>query len=104
LSSPTSRSMELLRKDGATVAIVERWCSFTRKRYDLFGIIDLLAVKEGETIAVQTTSYSNVSARVKKIEESEHIAAIRKAGWRVLVHGWKKNKAGRWECRVVDVS
>ena len=66
LSSPTSRSMELLRKDGATVAIVERWCSFTKRRYDLLGLSTCFAVKEGETIAVQTTSYSNVSARGEK--------------------------------------
>lgn len=104
MSSPTQRSLKLLRDEGYTVAIVERWCSFTRKRYDLYGIFDLLCVGNGRTLAVQTTSASNVSARIRKIAESEHIAAVRADGWACEVHGWLKNSKGRWVCRRVDVS
>jgi hypothetical protein len=103
VSSPTQRSLKYLRDDGWTVAIVEHWNSFVRKRYDLFGIIDLLCVKDGVTMGVQTTSYSNVSARVKKIADSEHIAALREAEWIIHVHGWHK-VGHRWQVRVVDVS
>jgi hypothetical protein len=102
--SPTQRSLKLLRDEGWRVAVVEHWNHFAKIRQDLFGIIDLLCVKDGVTMGVQTTSYSNVSARVKKIADSEHIAALREADWVVRVHGWHKKANGRWDVRIVDVS
>lgn len=102
--SPTQRSLKKLRDEGWLVAITERWNPHAKIRQDLFGFVDLLAVKDGQTLAVQTTSGANVSARVKKIADVESLPAIRKAGWSVHVHGWRKLKTGRWECRVVDCS
>lgn len=101
--SPTQRSKKHLEEQGYRVAIVEHWNAYARIRQDLFGFVDLLAIREGETLAVQTTSGSNVSARVRKIEEHENLAAVRKAGWRIAVHGWRKLK-GRWALREVDIS
>lgn len=102
--TPTQRSLAHLRREGYEVAIVEHWNSFIRRRQDLFGIIDLLAVREGETLGVQTTSGSNVSARVRKIAEAAITPTLRKAGWTLHVHGWRKGANGRWALRVVDVS
>ena len=49
-------------------------------------------------------SDSNLSSRVRKIEDMpETVEALRNAGWRILVEGWKKPKH-RWVCREVDVS
>lgn len=101
--SPTQLTLKLLRDEGYTVAVVEHWNAFTRRRNDLFGFIDILGLRDGETIAVQATSYSNVSARVNKIAEHENVGVVRKAGWRIAVHGWRKVK-NRWTCRVVDCS
>lgn len=102
--TPTQRSMAHLKAQGYRVAVVERWNPHVRIRQDLFGCIDLLAIKEGETLAVQTTSGSNVAARVKKIAEAEAIGDIRAAGWAFHVHGWRKNSKGKWVLRVEDVS
>jgi hypothetical protein len=102
--SPTKLSLAELRKDCDAVQVVEHWNQFAKIRQDLFGVVDILALRGEETIAVQSTSWANVSARVKKIAESPLIGAIRMAGWKFYVHGWKKNKAGRYECKVVDVS
>lgn len=102
--SPTQRSLRLLRDSGYTVAVVERWNPHARIRQDLFGFIDLLALRDGETLAVQATSGSNGAARVAKIAEAEHVAAVRKAGWRIEVHAWRKLASGRWDCRIVDCS
>lgn len=102
-TSPTQLSKKRLEADGYTVAIVEHWNGFVRKRFDLFGFIDLLAIRKGETLAIQTTSYSNVSARVKKISDHENVCAVRDAGWGIVVHGWHK-VGNRWQVRVVDVS
>ncbi len=102
-TSPTQLTLKLLRKQGYRAAVVEKWNPHAHIRQDLFGIIDVLAVGNRETVAVQCTSYSNVSSRVNKIAESDAIGDIREAGWRVLVHGWRKPRH-RWECREIDVS
>jgi len=101
--SPTQRSLRHLRERGYLVAVVERWNPHARIRQDLFGWIDLLAIKGNETLAVQTTA-SAVAAHVQKISDSETLATVRKAGWRILVHGWRKNAAGRYILREVDLS
>jgi hypothetical protein len=102
--SPTKRSLDHMRKLGYTCAIVEHWNAFVRQRKDLFGFIDVLCLKDGETVAVQTTSASNMSDRVKKIADHENVAAVRAAGWKILVQGWRKNAAGKYVLREVDVS
>lgn len=104
MSSPTQLSKALLEADGYLVAIVERWNPHARIRQDLFQIIDLLAIKEGETVGVQTTSRSNMSSRAKKIAEHENTPMVRKAGWQIIIHGWSKDKAGKWQVKVQDVS
>ena len=101
--SPTSRTLDLLREQGYAVAVVEKWNPHARIRQDLFGFIDILALKREETLAVQATS-SGVSARVKKIMESEYLPRVREAGWRIQVWGWTKNSKGKYVLRVVDIS
>lgn len=102
--SPTQRTLEHLRAAGyPLVQVVERWNPYAKVRQDLFGIVDVLAVVEAEIVAVQTTSTSNVAARIAKITDSPALPILRKAGVRVLVHGWAKRK-GRWTLREVDLS
>jgi hypothetical protein len=104
MSSPTVRSLKYLRDAGYLCQVVEVWNSFTRTRKDLFGFIDIIAVKEGETLAVQTTTTENMSARVRKIADTETTPLVRKADWKIHVHGWSKNKSNRWELKIIDVS
>lgn len=104
MSSPTARSLKHLRDQGYLAAVVEKWIPAVKRRQDLFGFIDILAVREGEVLGVQSTSGDNVASRVTKIAEHENVSAVRKAGIRLLVHGWRKNAAGRWTLREVDVS
>lgn len=104
-TSPTQRSLKKLRDEGWTVAITEHWNSFCKMRQDLFGFVDLLCLRDGVTMAVQTTSGDNVSARINKIAEMPVLGLVRKAGWRIEVHGWRKLvSSGKWECRVIDIS
>lgn len=98
-----------MRETCQLVEVTERWNPFAKIRQDLFTFVDILCIRDGVTIAVQTTSGSNVSARIEKIQDSEQLAHLRKAGWRVEVHGWRKvkprgEKRPRWECRIVDIS
>ena len=103
-TSPTKRTLDALRDQGYIAEVVERWNAFSKTRKDLFGIIDVLAIGNGETVAVQTTSASNVSARMRKMEESPCLAHMRDAGWKILIHGWKKDSKGHWVCKTVDIS
>lgn len=70
------------------MAVVEHWNPFAKIRQDLFGMCDLLAIGNGETVCVQTTSGSNVAARVRKLTEAEALPEMLRSGWRVVVEGW----------------
>ena len=89
--SPTQRSLNHLRKLGYTVAITEHWNPFAHIRQDLFGFIDLVALKDDEILAVQTTSSTNIFARRKKIALNKNSLRWIEAGGRIQIHGWKKN-------------
>lgn len=100
----TVKSRDKLKAEGfSLVQTVETWNSFARVKNDLFGIIDVLAVAGGETLAVQVTSRDNMSSRRKKITESEAFPELVKAGWRVELHGWWKEK-NRWQVKLEVLS
>jgi hypothetical protein len=94
----TNRSVLKLRDDGYCAQVVERWNAFTKTRHDLFGCIDIIAIGQGKTLAVQTTSKTNMNARIKKIENNEYLNEMIRANWCILVHGWYKEK-NRWRCK-----
>ena len=102
--SPTQRTLQHLRATGyPLVQVVERWNPHAKVRQDLFGVVDVLAVGS-DIVGVQATSGSNVAARVRKLTDSPALPVLRKAGVRVLVHGWRKAASGRWTLREVDLS
>jgi len=94
--SPTQRSLKYLRDQGYTVAVTEKWNPFAKIRQDLFGFVDLIAIRNGTTLAIQTTSASNISSRRKKIESHENLPVVLSAGWSVIIHGWRKNSKNKW--------
>jgi hypothetical protein len=107
--TPTALSLKHLRAAGYVADIVERHMripggrSFKR---DLFGSWDIVAVKPGEVAFVQTTSGSNVSARLRKIADNPTTPRCREANVRLLIHGWSKPTKTRrtWRLREEDVS
>jgi hypothetical protein len=104
-ATPTSRTLAELRETGWTAEVVERWNPHARVRNDLFGFIDILAIRGAETLGVQATSASNVASRVRKIADHPNTPAVREAGWRLEVWGWGwSKKEERWTLRKVDVS
>jgi hypothetical protein len=102
--TPTARSLAHLRGLGYVVEVVERWIPGANIRRDLFGFGDLLAVRPGEVLLVQTTTGDHVAHRLAKIAASPLAATVRGAGIRIVVHGWRKNAAGRWTLREVECS
>lgn len=98
----------MLRAEGWLVAVVEKWNVHAKVRQNLFGFADLLAIKDGTTLAVQTTSGSNMSHRIHKI--TANVAAtlwLRSPYRQIVVHGWRKcgarGKRKIWQCKVVSV-
>lgn len=94
--TPTSRTKRLLEQQGYAVDIVERWIpgrggkAFGVRR-DLWGFVDLLAMKAGHPIlAVQTTSGAHVADRIKKIRGIDHHRTWLECGCRIQVIGWRK--------------
>lgn len=102
-TSPTQLTLKLLREEGWTVEVVERWVPGANIRKDLFGFIDLVALKGDMTLGVQATSYSNMGARIKKIESAELLSQVRRASWHLWVIGWRKQN-NRWTHKIVDLS
>ena len=114
-TSPTRRTLQWLRDDGWIPAVVERWCSFSRRRIDLFGFIDIVAIKPGTdgVLGIQATSGPNMSSRVRKIRRSgiadlwmECDNGLWVVGWRKVAWVTKsgeKAKRPKWEPRVVDI-
>jgi hypothetical protein len=102
--SPSALTAELLKADGWLVWTVERTLPRINKKVDLWNCFDQVAIRDGQMICLQPTSWTNVSARVKKIAESEHICEIRKCNFGLFVYGWKHVKGDVYTHRVVDVS
>lgn len=108
MSSPTQRSLAWLKKYGYEPGIVERWIQQARKRIDLLNCIDIVAVKEGVILGVQTTSDSSLSAHYKKCLAEPKLRLWLLAGGRFALHGWsKKGARGKrklWQVRVILIS
>jgi len=108
--TPTQRSLALLRAEGWTVCVVEKWNQYARIRQDAFGFGDLLAVKVGVPGAtmIQTTRGSNVSTRIEKIKASAQAGIWLAAGNRIEIHGWRKaglrGERKTWQCRRLEMT
>ena len=102
--SPTQLSLAMLREDGWFCWITEHYNYFSKTRQDLWGFGDILALKPGQILCCQTTTASNMSARIKKIADHENVGYVRDANIMIHVHGWHQDDKKKWHCKVKDVS
>jgi hypothetical protein len=105
MASPTSRSLALLRKCGHHADVTERWLPYANVRKDLFGCIDLVAVRLGEpgVLGVQSTTAGNLAARVKKARQQPELRTWLATGNRYQCHGCHK-RAGKWQLKIVELA
>ena len=107
--SPTQRTLAMLKKQGMTSGIVERFIKFGKfgVRKDLFGFIDIIAIHPlCGVIGVQSCG-QDYSGHIKKMlsEECVHTLALWLVTNPVLLVGWRKvklkrgGKAMRWKPR-----
>jgi hypothetical protein len=93
--SHNQRSLDFYRKQGYTCAMVERWCSFTHTRRDLWGIIDMLAIHpELPTLGVQICGRSTVAAHRRKIMECE-VTPVWLASNQLVIISWQQPNGPR---------
>lgn len=119
-ASPTARSLKHLREQGWTAQVVERWIPGANLRKDLFGGIDIVALRKqylgnnqnitvhNGCLGVQSTSDSNVSARREKLLAIPELKLWLECGNRLVIHGWaKKGPRGKpklWTLREVELT
>ena len=111
--SPMELSLQLLRKEGYRCGITEKWNPFAKVRNDLHGYVDIEALNATRNIAlhVQTTTLSNINARINKIKEGSAwldwlaISPTHK----IEVHGWalqreRGTKRFHYEVRRIEIN
>lgn len=116
--SPTQRALAECKRRGYVAQVVERFNSFTKRRHDLFGCIDIVAVAKGAglgslyvpgaIIGIQVTSGTNHAARIAKIKAEPRMAAWAKAGGLVWVWSWAlrggRGKRKTYQLRETEVT
>lgn len=93
MSSPTQRALADLREAGYSVAIVEKYNSFTHTRTDLFGLFDILAISDTETLGVQACAGASHAARRTKLLAHENLPRWNAAGRSAWVYSYAKRGA-----------
>lgn len=95
--SPTSRTLQVFKREGTRAGVVERFIGPLNIRKDLFGIIDVIALGDEGVRGIQCCGTS-FSAHVKKILVDERENSI---AWLMTPHttlelwGWRKVKIKR---------
>lgn len=105
--TPNTRSLRWLTSRGWLAQTVERYVAAARRRIDLFGCIDLVAIRPGATLGVQVTTATNLAARARKIthEAATGARAWLEAGNQLEIHGWRAPSSRRrtWTLRRVAI-
>ena len=110
-----------LQADGWTCQVVEHWNPFSRTRLDLFGCIDIIAVRasqsssfrgilehDGAILGVQCTTMDHLAARIAKAKAEPRLQAWLKAGGLFECYGWRVLKRGlsrpKWIPQITELS
>lgn len=111
---PAQRTLEYIRKEcpGVFIDKCERWIAAPNLpgggiRKDLFGILDLIAIRDNRIVGIQCSGITGVSEHVKKIEESDAAIPWIMAGGLIEVWAFKKvphGKQFRYEPKIVPIT
>ena len=107
--SPTQRTLGWLKKNEIPAGIVERWIGPAKRRVDLFGFIDLVAIYPDSIVGIQVTSGSHHADHKRKILDSPQAPMWLHQG-RIELWSWSKKKvkragkAVRWIPRIENIT
>jgi len=65
--SPVQRTLDWLRKHGYEAAKTEHWNHFAKRRQDLYGFVDVLAVNADQLLAIQCSDDAHHAGHKAKI-------------------------------------
>jgi hypothetical protein len=103
----TQRTLKYLRDEDYTTAFVEKYVHQVKKKFDMFGIIDIVAIKPGETVGVQSCG-PDFTSHDRTILEHENSLKWLEADNRLMLIGWNKvlkvrgGKARIWKIRIKE--
>lgn len=91
-TSPTQRTLAECKKRGWIAQVVERWNPHARVRQDLFGVIDLIALRypEAGIIGIQACAGASHADRRAKILAEPRALAWVEAGGKIELWSWSK--------------
>lgn len=94
--TPSQRAILYCKEQGWTQWKVEYWLAPARRRIDLFNMFDIVVLDNlPGMIGVQVTTGSNVSARIKKMQENPILAIWLDRGLRAEIWAYRKLKVAR---------
>ncbi len=92
-TSPTSRSLQECKKRGWTAQVVERYNQYSRRKVDLFGVIDIVVITPDGILGIQATSGDHHAERLAKISVESRASLWVGSGARLAVWSWSKTGA-----------
>jgi hypothetical protein len=90
------RTKDYLTDLGYVVEKTEHYNPYCKRKNDLLGFGDYIAIQTGQIVLVQSTSKSNLSARRKKIKSLSTAAEWLDAGGKIMLIGWQRGSNGRY--------
>jgi hypothetical protein len=95
----TQRTLAELKKQGAIAGVCEKWVMIPGHpgggvRRDLFGLFDIVAIRGGKIVGIQTTSRAGKSAHVETMFSNEALAPWLEAGALAELWLWQKKPMG----------
>lgn len=113
MTSPTARTLAMLRRSGYAADVVERWIPMAQAagddrpgiKRDFLGFADVLGVRRGVTgvLAVQATTKAHIPDRLRRVKSRAELRTWLAAGNAFEVWGWHR-LAGRWHVHRVAVA
>ena len=90
--SPVQRTLKYLRDHGYTAEKTEHFNFYAKKRQDLFGFIDVLAVKDEHLLALQVSDGAHHAGHTSAIKA---LPVARQLVFHMDVEIWSWSKRGR---------
>lgn len=97
MSRYTELTLRHLRSRGWRCQVVERFQFHSQRRVDLFGIIDIIAIRDGRIAGVQSTGWAGRRPHLLKLTETNQsdLKECLDSGMEVYLISWKKQKVKR---------
>lgn len=106
-SLPAQRTLKWLKEQKIPFQVVERWNPFAKRRVDLFGGIDIVALMPGYVLGIQACRGGDHATRRTKLQAEPKLRAWCESGGKLEVWSWAKRgprgKRKEWMLRREEI-